>query len=71
MFFLFSDNRAAPSSPISFVEVEGKKAREEKKARGETQLKERTRTRGPRRQLLERLVRDFQPLTSVTARSPT
>ena len=51
-------------------EGEGQKGEGGKK-RGETWLKERTRKRGPWRQLLERLVRDFQPLTSVVASSPT
>lgn len=42
------------------------------KERGrKTWVKEGTRTRGLWRQLLERLVRDFQPLTSDLASSPT
>lgn len=41
------------------------------KKQGETWSKEGTRKRGLWRQLLERLVRDFQPLTSVRASSPT
>lgn len=69
-FVLFPSNQAAPSFPIFGIEVQGKKAKG-RGSKGETLLKETTRTRGPRRHLLERLVRDFQPLTSVAARSPT
>lgn len=50
---------------------QGGRKRKKNKKRGGTWLKERSRKRGPRRQLLERLVRDFQPLTSVAASSPT
>lgn len=69
--FLFPSNQPAPSSPIFWQRRRGQKGEGEKKKQGETWLKERTRKRGPRRQLLERLVRDFQPLTSVVASSPT
>lgn len=58
--------------PLFFFSGEGEgKRRGGNKKHGETWLKERTRKRGPWRQLLERLVRDFQPLTSVVASSPT
>lgn len=74
--FLFPSNQPAPSSPIFWCGRRGQKGEggsggKEKKKRWGTWLKERTRKRGPRRQLLERLVRDFQPLTSVAASSPT
>lgn len=66
-FFVFLQSSSA-IIPDFVRRSRGRKGEGGKKSKGETL---RTRTRGPRRQLLERLVRDFQPLTSVAARSPT
>lgn len=67
----FSPNQPAPSSAIFWQRREQKSEGQKNKKQGDTLLKQSTRKRGAWRQLLERLVRDFQPLTSVLASSPT